>query len=188
MTLKRLTDVVLSSALLILTAPIMVTIAVAIKLDTLGPVLYKQKRIGRYGKHFTILKFRTMFVGTPELATDAMVPQLKSAVTRAGAWLRKTSLDELPQLLNVFAGQMSIVGPRPALYNQTDLTAARSELGILRFPPGITGWAQVNGRDDLPDSVKIKHDKWYCDNWSYGLDWKIIAMTVKAVFSRRGAF
>jgi O-antigen biosynthesis protein WbqP len=184
---KRLTDIILSLSLLILTAPLMVALAVAIKLDTRGPALYKQKRIGKYGNHFTILKFRSMTVGTPEVATDIM-SNLPNAITRVGKWLRRTSLDELPQLFNVFAGQMSIVGPRPALYNQTELTARRAELGILQFPPGITGWAQVNGRDDLPDAVKLQHDKWYCDHWDYWLDWRIIVMTVAAVLSRRGAF
>jgi O-antigen biosynthesis protein WbqP len=184
---KRLTDIILSLLVLIITAPLMVALAIAIKLDTPGPALHKQKRIGRIGNDFTILKFRTMTVGTPEVATDIM-SLLPNPITRIGLWLRRTSLDELPQLFNVLAGQMSIVGPRPALYNQTELTARRNELGILQFPPGITGWAQVNGRDDLPDTVKLQHDKWYCDHWNYWLDWQIIVMTVSAVLSRRGAF
>jgi len=187
MLFKRLTDIILSFVLLIITAPLMVALAIAIKLDTPGPALYKQKRVGKHGRYFTIMKFRTMSINTPEVATDIM-SKLPSTITRTGYWLRKTSFDELPQLFNVLIGQMSIVGPRPALYNQTELTARRTELGILQFPPGITGWAQVNGRDDLPDTVKLQHDKWYCDHWSYWLDWRIIAMTVAAVLSRRGAF
>jgi O-antigen biosynthesis protein WbqP len=165
----------------------MVAIAAAIKIDSPGPALFKQKRIGRNGCHFEIFKFRTMLVGTPQVATDIMA-KMPDVITRVGRWLRKTSFDELPQLINVLIGDMSLVGPRPALYNQAELTARRAGAGILRFLPGITGWAQVNGRDDLPDSVKIGHDKWYCDNWSYGLDWKIILLTIDAVFSRRGAF
>jgi O-antigen biosynthesis protein WbqP len=184
---KRLTDIILSLFLLLLLAPLMVALAIAIKLDSPGPALYQQKRIGRYGKYFTILKFRTMAVGTPEIATDIM-SKLQHSITRVGFWLRKTSLDELPQLFNVFIGQMSIVGPRPALYNQTELSAQRNEQGILQFLPGITGWAQVNGRDDLPDAVKLQHDKWYCEHWSHCLDWKILGMTVAAVLNRRGAF
>jgi O-antigen biosynthesis protein WbqP len=111
---------------------------------------------------------------------------LPSPVTKVGELLRKTSLDELPQLVNVVLGQMSLVGPRPALYNQTDLTTKREASGVLKFMPGITGWAQVNGRDELPDDVKVAADKWYCDNWNYWLDWRIIAMTFKAVLSKRG--
>jgi O-antigen biosynthesis protein WbqP len=184
---KRLTDIILSLFVLIITAPLMVALAIAIKLDTPGPALYKQRRVGKHGEYFTILKFRTMTVETLEVATDIM-SKLPNSITRTGVWLRRTSLDELPQLFNVLAGQMSIVGPRPALYNQTELTARRTELGILQFLPGITGWAQVNGRDDLPDTVKLQHDKWYCDHWDYWLDWRIIVMTVAAVLSRRGAF
>jgi O-antigen biosynthesis protein WbqP len=101
--------------------------------------------------------------------------------------LRQYSLDELPQLVNVLMGQMSLVGPRPALYNQTELTAKRQAAGVLNFPPGITGWAQVNGRDELPDDVKVEADKWYCDHWTYWLDWRILFCTFGAVLSKRGA-
>ena len=172
MIFKRLTDI---------------CIAVAIKLDSEGPVIFKQKRIGEGGEFFEIYKFRTMKTGTPNLPTDQM-QKLPSPVTKVGEFLRKTSLDELPQLLNVLVGQMSLVGPRPALYNQTELTALREENGVLRFPPGITGWAQINGRDELPDQVKVDLDKWYCDNWNYWLDWRIIFSTFGAVLSKRGAF
>ena len=128
-----------------------------------------------------------MFYGTPDVPTDQML-KLPSPITKVGAFLRKTSLDELPQLVNVLKGEMSLVGPRPALYNQTELTAMRQESGVLRFPPGITGWAQVNGRDELPDNVKVEADKWYCDHWNYWLDWQIIFSTFGAVVSKRGAF
>ncbi len=128
-----------------------------------------------------------MRFGTPDVPTDQML-KLPSPITRVGAVLRKTSLDELPQLFNVLKGEMSLVGPRPALYNQTALTAMRLESGVLRFFPGITGWAQVNGRDELPDSEKVAADTWYCDNWSYWLDWQIIFSTFSAVLSKRGAY
>lgn len=165
----------------------MALIACAIKIDSPGPALFRQRRIGLNGGHFEIYKFRTMFRDTPDLPTDQML-KLPSPVTRVGSILRKTSLDELPQLINVLKGEMSLVGPRPALYNQTELTSMRAARGVLRFPPGITGWAQINGRDELPDTVKVELDTWYCEHWSYWLDWKIIFSTFQAILSRRGAF
>lgn len=187
LTLKRLTDFALSLAALMALAPVMLVCALAIKLDSPGPVIFRQRRIGRFGKHFEIYKFRTMRIGTPDLSTEEMA-KLPSPVTSVGRILRKTSLDELPQLLNVLKGEMSIVGPRPALYNQTELTAMRQSRGVLRFPPGVTGWAQVNGRDELADAVKVDLDTWYCDNYYYMLDWQIIFATFTAIVSRRGAF
>lgn len=127
-----------------------------------------------------------MYLGTPDLPTDQM-RLLPSRVTHVGAFLRKTSLDELPQLINVALGQMSLVGPRPALYNQTELTDKRQSAGVLDFPPGITGWAQINGRDELADDIKVEADRWYCHNWSNRLDWQIIFSTFQAVLSKRGA-
>src|SRR5262249_43122620 len=132
---KRLTDLLISVAALACLAPLLLLIALVIKLDSPGPAIFRQKRVGRFGKLFEIYKFRTMNVGTPDLATDKM-QLLPSPVTRIGCFLRKTSLDELPQLLNVAAGEMSLVGPRPALYNQTELTAKRMAAGVLEFPPG----------------------------------------------------
>jgi len=184
---KRLTDVVVSTIASILFSPLLLAIAASIKLDSTGPALFRQKRVGTDGEFFEIYKFRTMYVGTPDVPTDEMLKR-PSPVTSVGKVLRRTSLDELPQLINVLKGEMSIVGPRPALYNQVDLTAKRQARGVLRFPPGITGWAQINGRDELPDDVKVDADAWYCDNWSYWLDWKIIFATCKAVIGRRGAF
>lgn len=185
MALKRLTDIVLSLVGLLFTAPLLIAAAIGIKMDSEGPIIFRQKRVGKNGELFEIYKFRTMRQGTPDLATDKM-QNLPSPITRTGALLRKTSIDELPQLLNVLRGEMSLVGPRPALYNQTELTALRKEAGVLAFPPGITGWAQVNGRDELADDVKVQFDKWYCDNWNYFLDWRIIYLTVAAVMSARG--
>jgi O-antigen biosynthesis protein WbqP len=184
--MKRVTDVLLSVGALIGFSGVLAAAAIAIKLDSRGPVIFTQKRFGKNGEFFNIYKFRTMNVGTPNLPTDEM-QKLPSPITRVGGVLRKTSLDELPQLFNVLKGEMSLVGPRPALYNQTELTAKREAAGVLRFPPGITGWAQVNGRDELADDVKVEFDRWYCDNWNYWLDWKIIFQTIQAVISRRGA-
>jgi len=182
---KRLTDLIISFIVLLFLSPVLIVLALLICLDSPGPAIFRQKRIGRHGYFFAIYKFRTMHVGTPDLPTNEM-QQLPSMVTRLGKILRQTSLDELPQLVNVLKGEMSLVGPRPALYNQTELTAKRQAAGVLDFPPGITGWAQINGRDDLSDSIKLKFDKWYIDHWHYFLDWQIIFATVKAVVSRRG--
>jgi Sugar transferases involved in lipopolysaccharide synthesis len=187
MLLKRITDIVIASSALLGSAPLLLLVAAAIKADSRGPVIFKQKRVGRSGQIFEIYKFRTMATGTPDLPTDQM-QKLPSPITKVGSFLRKTSLDELPQLFNVLRGDMSLVGPRPALYNQTNLTAMRDEHGVLEYPPGITGWAQINGRDELPDDVKVELDKWYCDHWSYWLDWRIILSTFGAVLSRRGAY
>jgi O-antigen biosynthesis protein WbqP len=183
---KRLTDIFISVSALLGFAPLLAIIAILIKLDSEGPIIFKQRRVGQDGEFFEIYKFRTMRTGTPDLPTDQML-KLESPITRVGSFLRKTSLDELPQLFNVLAGQMSLVGPRPALYNQVELTEKRKSEGVLRFPPGITGWAQVNGRDELPDDVKVKADKWYCEHWTYWLDWRIIFLTFGAVFSKKGA-
>jgi O-antigen biosynthesis protein WbqP len=185
MRLKRLTDVIISTIVVIVSLPFLLIIAAAIKLDSKGPVVFKQNRIGIDGELFEIYKFRTMFAGTPDLPTDQML-KLASPVTRVGHLLRKTSLDEVPQLFNVLKGEMSLVGPRPALYNQTELTHKRRDAGVLRFYPGITGWAQINGRDELPDDDKVRADKWYCDNWSWWLDITIMARTFGAIVSKRG--
>ncbi|MBI4533436.1 MAG: sugar transferase [Candidatus Melainabacteria bacterium] len=185
--IKRLTDICLSAVMLISAAPVMAIIALAIKFDSPGRILFQQRRVGQHGEFFEIYKFRTMLTGTPDLPTDEMLKR-RSPITRVGRFLRNTSLDEVPQLLNVVRGEMSLVGPRPALYNQTELTARRRACGVLRFPPGITGWAQINGRDELPDDIKVKFDSWYCNNWSLWLDLKILFLTFRAVLSGRGAF
>jgi len=158
---KRLTDIIRATTALVLLAPLLAILSIAIKIDSSGPAFFTQRRVGVNGKLFDILKFRTMFFGTPDLPTDQML-KLPSPITRTGKFLRATSLDELPQLLNVIKGDMSIVGPRPALYNQTELTAKREKRGVLRFRPGITGWAQTHGRDELADDAKVEYDAWYC--------------------------
>lgn len=184
--LKRATDMILSGIALLVLLPWFAVIMVAIKLDSRGPALFRQKRVGRNGQLFEILKFRSMRVDAPNVATDVLLSMGINPITRMGGFLRKTSLDELPQLINVLRGEMSLVGPRPALYNQYELTEKRKNCGALRMLPGITGWAQVNGRDELPDDVKVSFDAWYCDNWHYWLDWQIIFKTVVAVIRRRG--
>jgi O-antigen biosynthesis protein WbqP len=183
--LKRTSDVLLSLGAIVAFSPVLLICAALIKLDSQGPVIFTQKRSGLDGELFDIYKFRTMLTGTPDLPTDQML-KLPSRVTKIGNFLRRTSLDELPQLFNVLYGHMSLVGPRPALYNQVELIRKRQEAGVLRFYPGITGWAQVNGRDELPDDDKVQADKWYCDNWSFSLDVKIICMTFGAILSKRG--
>lgn len=185
--LKRLTDASLALGALIVFSPLLALVALAIVVDSPGSPIFRQKRVGREGTLFDIYKFRTMYVGTPEVATDQMLQMKKSPITKVGAFLRKTSIDELPQLVNILTGEMSIVGPRPALYNQYELTQKRLASGVLDMPPGITGWAQVNGRDELSDDEKVAFDIWYCTHWTYALDWKIIAKTFSEVLSRRGA-
>lgn len=185
--LKRLLDVSAALAGLLLCLPLLLLIAGAIRLDSPGPVLFRQRRIGRHQRPFWILKFRTMKVDTPDLPTDQML-KLPSPVTRIGAWLRRTSLDELPQLFNVLIGEMSLVGPRPALYNQDSLIALREATGIHALLPGITGWAQINGRDELPDADKVAHDRVYLERFSFFFDLKILWGTARALLSQRGAF
>ncbi len=185
--LKRITDILIAGSVLLILLPVLIITALLICLDSPGQALFTQKRVGLKGELFNIYKFRTMKTGTPDLATDIMIKQA-SPITRIGKFLRKTSLDEIPQLLNILKGEMSIVGPRPALYNQYSLISKRAELGILNVLPGITGYAQVNGRDEISDDLKIQYDQWYVDNWSYILDWKIILNTFKAVFTSKGVY
>jgi O-antigen biosynthesis protein WbqP len=184
---KRATDIVLSAGVLTAAFPFLCLIAIAIKLDSRGPILFKQQRVGTNGDLFEIWKFRTMKTDTPNVATDLLIKMGINPITNVGKFLRRSSLDELPQLMNVLRGEMSLVGPRPALFNQYELTEKRREAGVLAMPPGITGWAQVNGRDELDDDTKVKFDADYCNDWSYWLDWKIMVRTVTEVINRRGA-
>jgi lipopolysaccharide/colanic/teichoic acid biosynthesis glycosyltransferase len=182
---KRALDVVLSGTALLVFAPLFVLLALPIKLESPGPVIYKQMRFGRNRSLFCIYKFRSMHLNTPELPTDQM-QKLPSPVTRIGQILRTTSMDELPQIMNVFMGQMSLVGPRPALHNQDRLIVERDALGLNDLKPGITGWAQINGRDLSTEELKVQHDKWYFDNYSIWLDLKIIAKTIPSILMRNG--
>ena len=139
---------------LIVLSPIFLILIIAIKIDSRGPVLFKQKRVGINKTHFNILKFRTMRIDTPKDTPTHLLGNPDQYITKMGKFLRKTSLDELPQIWNIFVGQMSIIGPRPALWNQYDLIAERDKYGANDVPPGLTGWAQINGRDELPIEVK----------------------------------
>lgn len=185
--IKRLGDVILSMIILLLAMPIMLLIAFVIKLDSPGPILFKQKRVGLNGQLFEIYKFRTMAAGTPDLPTSEML-KLPSRITKVGAVLRRYSLDEIPQLFNVLKNEMSLVGPRPALYNQTELTSKRLAAGVLRYLPGITGWAQINGRDELEIAEKVEADKWYCDHFNNWLDCWILFRTFAVVLNKRGVY
>lgn len=183
--LKRGFDLLLSGLGLLVLSPILVVIAIAIKLDSPGPVLFHQRRVGRLQVHFEMVKFRTMRMGTPDLPTDQMA-KFPSPVTRVGHFLRRTSLDELPQLWNVLKGEMSLVGPRPALYNQGALITQREATGVHVLLPGITGWAQVNGRDELAVPEKVAADRHYLEHFSFCLDLQILLRTVTSVASGRG--
>jgi O-antigen biosynthesis protein WbqP len=164
----------------------MLIIAIAIKLDSKGPVFFKQKRVGIHKKHFNILKFRTMRTDTPHDAPTHELNDPKRWITKVGGFLRKTSLDELPQLFNIFGGSMSVIGPRPALWNQFDLIEERDKYGANDVKPGLTGWAQINGRDELEIPLKAKLDGEYVEKMSFGFDCKCFFGTVKSVLKSDG--
>jgi O-antigen biosynthesis protein WbqP len=186
-TAKRVADMAVAALLLALLAPVIVLIAIAVRWDCPGPALFRQRRVGRGSAEFIMFKFRTMKVGTPDLASHLMGPG-PSYLTRLGRWLRRSSLDELPQLWNVLRGEMSLVGPRPALFNQDDLIAARQRLDVDALRPGVTGWAQIHGRDDIPLDLKVELDCYYRQHASPALDLVILARTVGALFSSRGVY
>ncbi len=183
--LKRVFDLALAGLMLILTALPCVLIAAAIRLTSSGPALYWSERVGLGNRLFRMPKFRSMYVGTPALATHLLV-NADSHLTPLGRVLRKTSLDELPQLWSVLKGDMSIVGPRPALFNQHDLIELRTRHGVHNVKPGITGWAQVNGRDDLSIPRKVEFDREYVERMSFGFDLRILALTLIRVVRREG--
>lgn len=183
--LKRLLDIIGSAIALIVLCPLFLVIPIMIKAESKGSVIFKQKRIGVNDKEFYMYKFRTMFVGTPEVATDKLT-NIHNYITATGYYLRKYSLDELPQLLNILRGEMSFVGPRPALYNQYDLREKRNELGISSIKPGLTGWAQINGRDDISMQQKVSLDLHYLQNQSFRIDLIILFRTAYCVFFGNG--
>ncbi len=188
--LKRLIDIVLSFVGLIVLALPMAAVAIAIKLDSNGPVLFKQKRValGTGGaNHFFIYKFRTMKIDAPCDMPTHLLGEAESHITKVGAFLRKTSIDELPQLLNILRGQMSIVGPRPALWNQFDLIAERDKVGASEVKPGLTGWAQINGRDQLDVYEKARLDGEYASAVSFAFDAKCFFRTFGAVLPKISA-
>lgn len=186
MRIKRIIDVILSLCGLIVLSPIFLLLIIAIKLESKGPVLFKQKRIGIHKAHFNILKFRTMRIDTPKDTPTHLLANPEQYITKMGKFLRKTSLDELPQIWNIFVGQMSIIGPRPALWNQFDLIAERDKYRANDIPPGLTGWAQINGRDELPIQVKAKLDGEYVEKISFWMDVKCFFGTIVSVVKSDG--
>jgi O-antigen biosynthesis protein WbqP len=184
---KRCADIVSALLLMALMSPVIVVVLIWVRMDSPGPVIFRQQRVGRFGKPFTIYKFRTMTVSAPNLPTDQVVRAGVNYVTRSGRFLRRASLDELPQLWNVLKGDMSVIGPRPALPSQVAVNSGREAARVHDLLPGITGWAQVNGRDDLSDEEKVQMDKYYRDNLSLALDISILARTGAALSSGRGA-
>ncbi|WP_306010176.1 sugar transferase [Bacillus sp. MMSF_3328] len=186
MKIKRLIDIILSLFGLIILSPIYLILIIAIKIDSRGPVLFKQKRLGINKTHFNILKFRTMRIDTPKDTPTHLLENPEQYITKVGKFLRKTSLDELPQIWNIFVGQMSIIGPRPALWNQYDLIAERDKYGANAVPPGLTGWAQINGRDELPIETKSKLDGEYVERLGLRMDIKCFFGTVVRVLKSDG--
>ena len=183
--MKRIFDFIKSLLAIICLSPIIIIVSLIIKVTSDGPILFKQRRIGKDNKEFNIYKFRTMRVDTPNVATH-LLENPEQYITAIGKFMRKTSLDELPQLFNILKGEMSIVGPRPALYNQLDLRDMRTKVGVHKLVPGLTGWAQINGRDEIPLDIKVKLDKEYLDQKSFLLDLKIIFLTVIKVLKSDG--
>ena len=184
--LKGILDFLISLIALILLALPMAVLAIAIKIDDPGPVFFRQKRVGRNQKTFQMMKFRSMKMDTPHDTPTHLLADPYQYITKVGKFLRRTSLDELPQLFNILMGQMSIVGPRPALWNQFDLNEARESYGVHQVRPGLTGWAQVNGRDELEIPVKAKLDGEYVQNISFLFDCKCFFGTILSVLKSDG--
>lgn len=184
--LKRAIDFVLALVGCIVLSPFFLLLFLLIKLDSKGPIFFKQKRVGKGKSHFMILKFRTMKVDTPKDCPTHLLENPDQYITRMGKFMRKTSLDELPQIYNILVGQMSIIGPRPALWNQFDLIAERDKYGANNVMPGLTGWAQINGRDELPIDVKAKLDGEYVEKMSFLFDCKCFLKTITSVLKHDG--
>ena len=183
---KRLMDIVLSGIALVPLSVVYLILAIAIKIDDPGPVFFRQKRVGIHKSHFEIMKFRTMKMDTPRDMPTHLLKNPEQYITRVGGFLRKYSLDELPQILQIFTGKMSIVGPRPALWNQFDLIEERDKYGANDVRPGLTGWAQINGRDELPIDVKARLDGEYVRKMGFLFDIKCMIGTVLPVFTGAG--
>ncbi len=184
--IKRILDIILSIVVLIILCPFLIIFSIIIKVESEGPILFKQKRVGKNKKIFTIYKFRTMRTDTPKDMPTHMLKNAESYITKFGNIMRKTSIDELPQLFNIVKGDMSIIGPRPALWNQDDLIKERDKYNANDIRPGLTGWAQVNGRDELEIPVKAKYDGEYVDKVSLWFDVKIFFKTIINVFKHEG--
>lgn len=184
--IKRAIDFILSLLGFIVLSPVFLLLCIAIKIDSPGPILFKQRRIGIHKKEFFILKFRTMRIDTPKDMPTHLLTNPEQYITKVGKFLRKSSLDELPQIFNILAGQMSIIGPRPALWNQDDLIAERDKYGANDVMPGLTGWAQINGRDELEIPVKAKLDGEYVERMSFLFDVKCFFGTITSVLKHDG--
>lgn len=183
---KRFLDILLSGCGILVLSPVYLALAIAIKIDDPGPVFFHQKRVGIHKTHFHILKFRTMKMETPRDVPTHLLDNPEQYITRVGRVLRKLSLDELPQIFQIFTGEMSIIGPRPALWNQFDLIEEREKYGANDVRPGLTGWAQINGRDELPIDVKARFDGEYVQNISFGFDCKCFFGTIFSVLRSDG--
>jgi O-antigen biosynthesis protein WbqP len=183
--MKRLFDLCLALFVSFFLLPLILAVALLVRLTSLGSVLYWSDRVGRYNQLFKMPKFRTMRVNTPAVATHLLADP-KQYLTPIGSFLRMSSLDELPQLWSIIKGDMSFVGPRPALFNQNDLVALRTQYGVDQLLPGLTGWAQINGRDELPIPLKVKLDVAYMHEQSFLFDFKILFLTLIKVLRRDG--
>lgn len=184
--IKRVMDFVLALFGLIILSPILIMLVIAIKLDSKGPILFNQKRVGINKKHFNMLKFRTMKIDSPKDVPTHLLQNPEQYITKVGMFLRKTSLDELPQIFNILIGNMSIIGPRPALWNQYDLIEEREKYGVNSIRPGLTGWAQINGRDELPIDIKARFDGEYAKKMSFRFDIKCFLFTIFRVLRHDG--
>ena len=184
--IKRLIYIVVSLLGCIILSPLFLILCIAIKIDSKGPILFKQKRVGIHKTYFNILKFRTMRIDTPKDMPTHMLTNPEQYITKVGKFLRKSSLDELPQIINILKGDMSIIGPRPALWNQDDLIAERDKYGANDVMPGLTGWAQINGRDELEIPVKAALDGEYVKKMSFGFDVKCFFGTITSVLHHDG--
>lgn len=183
---KRLIDILLSGIGIVVLSPVYLIVTLAIKIDDPGPVFFRQKRVGIHKTHFNILKFRTMKMDTPKDTPTHLLENPQQYITKVGGILRKTSLDELPQIFQIFTGDMSIIGPRPALWNQYDLIEERDKYGANDVRPGLTGWAQINGRDELPIDVKARFDGEYVEKMSFLFDCKCFFGTIASVLKHDG--
>ena len=183
---KRVIDLVLSVLAAVILSPVFLILFIAIKLDTPGPIFFKQKRVGINKTHFNILKFRTMRIDTPKDTPTHLLGNPDQYITKVGKFLRKTSLDELPQIFNIIKGEMAIIGPRPALWNQYDLIAERDKYNANDVRPGLTGWAQINGRDELPITVKSELDGEYIQKMNFAFDVKCFVGTITSVLKSDG--
>ena len=183
---KRVIDLVLSVLAAVILSPLFLILFIAIKMDTPGPIFFKQKRVGINKTHFHILKFRTMRIDTPKNTPTHLLENPDQYITKVGKFLRKTSLDELPQIFNIIKGEMAIIGPRPALWNQYDLIAERDKYNANDVRPGLTGWAQINGRDELPITVKSELDGEYIQKMNFAFDVKCFVGTIFSVLKSDG--